>query len=182
MLLGRYTSFELSISRSLSPLWLVDQPVSETFIVNQPFRHRTETIKRRQCYLTAGKTKRNGRGVEWRGGHEGRRMKRDRLQLWSQYWVQLLPRWDLGDLGARGRGKKWINGWLPTVLWTARPPLKYAQIDAGFISLSLFYLQIVFCPTGFHSLEHRTLPFHFVNKRLEYSPDGVNVIHWKIRR
>lgn len=39
---------------------------------------------------------------------KGRRVKRDRLQLRSQYWVQLLPGRDLGDLGARGR--EWMNG------------------------------------------------------------------------
>lgn len=34
---------------------------------------------------------------------------------------------------------------LPTVLWTAEGlSLKYVQIDAVFISLSLFYLPVVF--------------------------------------
>lgn len=61
---------------------------------------------------------------------------------------------------------KWLVGPMD---WCNGLPLNTLQIDPGFISrLSLFYLRIAFCPTRFHSLEHR---IDFVNKRLEYSPD-----------
>lgn len=69
-------------------------------------------------FQDAGKTRtgKTRRGVEW-GGRKGRRVKRDRLQLRSQYWVQLLPGRDLGDLGARGREGRsgWTAGWPCTV-------------------------------------------------------------------